>query len=254
MLIDWFTVVAQALNFLILIWLMKKFLYKPILEAVDAREKEIADKTAQAALLQTEASKSLEEFQLKNNELQANKARLMSTATSEAGAMREQLLKEAQEQAVQLKLTLQKSFDQERVDLSHAIGEQLQQQVFVVAKKMLGDIASSSLEEQIIHAFSERINRMEAKEKELLSAALLSGNQPVVLRSAFVLSPEQKEILEAAIQSVAQAKPVIQYETVTELIGGIEFVTGNYKLSWSIGNYLSSLEKKIAAVPAEVLQ
>src|ERR1035441_6695689 len=39
MLIDWFTVGAQALNFLVLVWLMKRFLYKPILDAIDEREK-----------------------------------------------------------------------------------------------------------------------------------------------------------------------------------------------------------------------
>jgi F-type H+-transporting ATPase subunit b len=42
MLIDWFTVGAQTLNFLILVWLMKRFLYKPILNAIDTREKRIA--------------------------------------------------------------------------------------------------------------------------------------------------------------------------------------------------------------------
>ena len=56
MLIDWFTVAAQALNFLILVWLMKRFLYKPILNAIDAREKliakELADADAAAELLE----------------------------------------------------------------------------------------------------------------------------------------------------------------------------------------------------------
>ena len=42
MLIDWFTVIAQMLNFLILVWLLKRFLYQPILDAIDAREKGIA--------------------------------------------------------------------------------------------------------------------------------------------------------------------------------------------------------------------
>ncbi len=48
MLIDWFTVGAQALNFVILVWLMKRFLYKPILDAIDAREKRIATELADA--------------------------------------------------------------------------------------------------------------------------------------------------------------------------------------------------------------
>ena len=48
MLIDWFTVGAQVLNFLILIWLLKRFLYKPILHAIDEREERIATELANA--------------------------------------------------------------------------------------------------------------------------------------------------------------------------------------------------------------
>ena len=48
MLIDWFTVGAQAVNFIILVWLLKRFLYKPILNAIDAREKRIATELAAA--------------------------------------------------------------------------------------------------------------------------------------------------------------------------------------------------------------
>ena len=48
MLIDWFTVIAQVINFLILVWLLKRFLYRPILNAIDAREKRIAAKIADA--------------------------------------------------------------------------------------------------------------------------------------------------------------------------------------------------------------
>ena len=49
MLIDWFTVGAQAVNFLVLVWLLRRFLYRPILKAIDAREKRIADQLADAA-------------------------------------------------------------------------------------------------------------------------------------------------------------------------------------------------------------
>jgi hypothetical protein len=58
MLIDWFTVGAQALNFLILVWLMKRFLYKPILHAIDAREKRIAAELADADAKKAEAKRS----------------------------------------------------------------------------------------------------------------------------------------------------------------------------------------------------
>ena len=54
MLIDWFTVGAQVLNFVVLVWLLKRFLYKPVLNAIDAREKRVAAEAADADLQKTE--------------------------------------------------------------------------------------------------------------------------------------------------------------------------------------------------------
>lgn len=51
MLIDWFTVGAQVLNFVILMWLMKRSLCQPVLDAIDARE----DRRAQLAAFRAEA-------------------------------------------------------------------------------------------------------------------------------------------------------------------------------------------------------
>ena len=64
--IDWFTVVAQAINFLILVWLLKRFLYKPILHAIDEREKGIAAQLAEAEAKKAEAQKERDDFQHKN--------------------------------------------------------------------------------------------------------------------------------------------------------------------------------------------
>ena len=58
MLINPFTVLAQLVNFLILVWLLKRFLYKPILHAIDEREKGIAAQLAQAEGKVAEAQKS----------------------------------------------------------------------------------------------------------------------------------------------------------------------------------------------------
>ena len=81
MLIDWFTVGAQALNFIILVWLLKRFLYKPILDAIDAREKRIAAELADADAKKAEAKKERDEFQHKNEEFDEQRAALLRKAT-----------------------------------------------------------------------------------------------------------------------------------------------------------------------------
>ena len=99
MLIDWFTVLAQVVNFLILVWLLKRFLYRPILDAIDAREKRIAKELADADAKKAEAQKERDEFQHKNEEFDQQRAALLSKATDEAKAERQRLLDEARKAA-----------------------------------------------------------------------------------------------------------------------------------------------------------
>src|SRR5271168_605363 len=95
MLINWFTVFAQAINFLILVWLLKRFLYKPILHAIDEREKGIATQLAQAEARKAEAQKERDDFQHKNETFDQERAALMTKVADEAKAERQRLLDEA---------------------------------------------------------------------------------------------------------------------------------------------------------------
>src|ERR1700691_3155511 len=103
MLIDWFTVGAQDLNFLILVWLFQRFLYKPILNAIDAREKRIASELADAAAKKAEAEKERDEFQNKNKAFDEQRAALLGKATEDAKADREHLIGEARKDAETLR-------------------------------------------------------------------------------------------------------------------------------------------------------
>ncbi len=109
MLINWFTVIAQAINFLILVWLLKRFLYKPILQAIDEREKGIATQLADAEAKKAEAQKERDDFQHKNEAFDHERAALLKKATDEANAERQRLLDEARKDADALRAKRQEA-------------------------------------------------------------------------------------------------------------------------------------------------
>ena len=148
MLIDWFTVIAQVVNFLILVWLLKRFLYRPILDAIDAREKRIATELADADAKKAEAQKERDEFQHKNEEFDQQRAALLSKATDEAKAERQRLLDEARKAADALSAKRQETLRSEAHNLNQAISRRAQQEVFAIARKALTDLATTSLEER----------------------------------------------------------------------------------------------------------
>ena len=69
MLINWFTVFAQVLNFLILVALLRWFLYKPILKVMHKRQMQLEDRWQEAERLQAEAQQALITYQQQQQEL-----------------------------------------------------------------------------------------------------------------------------------------------------------------------------------------
>ena len=177
MLIDWFTVGAQALNFLILVWLLKRFLYKPILDAIDAREKRIAAELADADAKKAEAQKERDEFQHKNEEFDQQRAALLSKATDEAKAERQRLLDEARKAADALSAKRQEALRSDAQNLNQAIRRRTQQEVFAIARKALTDLATTSLEERMGEVFTRRL-RDDGRQGESRASPKRSRRRP----------------------------------------------------------------------------
>jgi F-type H+-transporting ATPase subunit b len=241
--IDWFTVAAQAVNFLILVWLLKRFLYQPILHAIDEREKGIAAQLAEAEAQKAQAQKERDEFQHKNEALDQERAVLLKKATDEANAERQRLLDEARKDADALRAKRREALRIEQQNLGQEITRWTQKQVFAIARKTLTDLASTSLEDRMGAAFVQRLRTLTGAAKEQLAAALKTSTQPARLRSAFDLSQELHAAIQKALNETFSADIHIQFETVPELVSGIELSTNGQKVAWSIAEYLATLEK-----------
>jgi len=245
MLIDWFTVGAQVVNFLILVWLLKRFLYKPILDAIDAREKRIARELADADAKKAEAQQERDEFQHKNEAFEQQRATLLNKATAEAKAERQRLLDEARQAADALSAKRQESLRNDAHHLNQAIGRRAQQEVFAIARKVLIDLAGTSLEERMSEVFIRRLREMDEPTKADFAVALKSAAEPARVRSAFDLPAAQREAIRNALNETFSADIHVRFETAPELVSGIELTTNGRKLAWSIADYLASLENGV---------
>jgi F-type H+-transporting ATPase subunit b len=245
MLIDWFTVGAQALNFLILVWLMKRFLYKPILHAINEREKRIATELANADKKKAEAQKESDEFKHKNEEFDRQRAALLKKATDEARAERQRLLDEARNAADALSSKRQEALRTEEHNIHQAISRRTEQEVFAIARKALSDLATVSLEERLGEVFTRRLREMDSQAKAGLGEALKKASDPALVRSAFDLPPEQRAAIQNALNETFSAEIHIRFETAPDLISGIELITNGQKVAWSIADYLVSLQKGV---------
>jgi F-type H+-transporting ATPase subunit b len=251
MLIDWFTVGAQALNFIILVWLMKRFLYKPILRAIDAREKKVHAELADADKKKDEAKKERDEFQRKNEELDQQRAALLKKATDEASGERERLLGEARSAADAFSARRKETLTSEAENLSLAVGRRIQEEVFAIARKALTDLVTTSLEERVGEVFTRRLRELSGPAKASLAKALASASSSALVRSAFELEGKVRATIQNAVNETFSADVHLRFETSPDVVCGIELTMGGERVGWSVADYLASLQRSVGELLKE---
>jgi F-type H+-transporting ATPase subunit b len=248
MLIDWFTVAAQLLNFLILVWLLSHFLYKPIRNAIDAREKRIAAELADAAAKQAEAQREHAEFQNRNRAFDEQRDAMLAKVVAEAAAQRERLLKDAHRAVDDWNENQASGLRNDRIRLSGEVARMVRTEVFAIARKVLGDLATVSLEERIGEVFTRRLREMDAAAKQALGLALEKSSEPALVRSTFNMPPEQRAAVQNALNETFSAAIRVRFEMAPGSISGIEIVVGGQKLAWTIDDYLNAFEQKVGVL------
>lgn len=246
MLIDWFTVGAQALNFVILVWLLKRFLYQPVLDAIDAREGRIATQIADASAREAEARRQGEAFRQKTDAFERERAALLAKAAGDAETQRQQWLEAARQAADELAARRQDALRNEAGQLTQALGDLARREVFAVARRALADLASASLEERVADVFIRRLRALDEPARASLAAAFRQPAAHAVVRSAFALPAAQRAAIQAATGEILGTAIPLQFDTALELVSGIELIVGGQKLAWSIDRYLGSLESAVS--------
>ena len=246
-LIDWFTVAAQALNFIILVWLMHRVLYKPIMAAIDARETLVAAELRDAAAKMVLADQTAQEYKGKNEEFERERAALLAKATDEAKAQASRVLEAARTSADALHNKRRDDLEREVQEFGQAAGRRAQKAFFILARRALKDLAKSSLEERVICVFCEQLRAMTKDNKAKLSAAIVACSEPISIRSAFALPSELQNTLQSAVNETFGRQIALRFEIAPDLVGGIEMTAQGQRVGWSIAEYLVALERDITA-------
>ncbi len=244
MLIDWFTVGAQTLNFLILVWLMQRFLYRPVLRAIDARERRIAQGLAEADQKKAEAQKEREEFRSKNEAFERQRAALLGQMAKDVETERLSLLEAARQAADTMSAKRMETLRGEARELRLAIGLRAQQEVFAIARKTLADLAATGLEERVVEVFIRQLRASGDLARAELTAA--AGADPVLVRTAFDLPEARRAELKGVFDEMAAADVPVRFEAAPDLVSGIDLVANGRKISWNIAAYLQSLEMGVS--------
>jgi F-type H+-transporting ATPase subunit b len=244
--IDYFTFFAQVVNFLVLILLLKFFLYKRIIKVMDEREKKITLRLQEAKDLKTEAEKEIVEYQQQKHEFLQKRESMLIEAGKEAKTLSEELIKKARSEVNESKNKWLEEVERQKKTFLSDIRRRSGEKIYFITRRVLNDLANDELELHIINTFIKRLYSMGENEKEELKGFMRKPREEIIIKSSFAIEGTLPERIKEAVRDQIGNEAKFRFEIDHDLLCGIELHTYDRQISWSLDSYLGILEEDIS--------
>jgi F-type H+-transporting ATPase subunit b len=244
--IDWLTAGAQVINFLILVWLLKRYLYGPVIKAMDAREARIAARLRDAEESQHNAAERAEKLSQERKELAEQREQLIENAHAEARAERARLVESARQEIQQNRAAWIEALDRDKDELIADLRAKALEGVNDVVRATLSDVARADLEPQVIAVFIERLAQLgESERQRFVQAASTRGNE-VMITTAHDLPLELRDKVRHAIRALVSGDTEIRFARDPAMALGVRATAGSQTVTWNIDSYLDDFQDRVA--------
>ena len=242
--IDWFTFGAQIVNFLVLVWLLAHFLYKPIVNSMHKRDEKIAATVEQAQAAQQESEQVTQLYQQKTAELAHAKEQLLAQAGQEIQQWKEDHLLKARQAVDTARDEWYRGLMRERQSFIREARVRVAKYVHDMSRRVLSEIADEKLQSRVIDVFLARFDQISQAQKQAIAASIANTHHRVFVESAFPLNEAERERISAFVQKYVGSDVAIDFREDPDLICGIERRAAGHKVAWSVREPLEEMEQE----------
>lgn len=243
--LNWMTVIAQICNFLILIWLLKRFLYGPILRAMDTRQQHLDELEEAARQKSAEAEGTIEAYTTLIADLENEKHRILTDAGIAAEQDRQTFVEQARKEVESLKHDWIRSLNREQSSFYQQARVLIGRGGCQLARSILNDLAGAELDQAMIAVFLEKLRTLSPEQQLQLRTGAELESVPIRIHSSFVLDADQQEHIAATLLSIVGATLPLDFVVNDSLVAGIELDVGDQHFGWSVEEYLHELEQSL---------
>ncbi len=239
---DLFTFIATIVNFIILVVLLRIFLYDRVLQAVRKRQEKIHAKWEDAEEEKRQAGEEKKRYARQAEELSKKEQAILEQKQQEAESRRKEMLRDAKKEFEEKKEQWQRSLDRKEKSLANVIRENITAEVVTLTRRIVGDLADADLKTKIAELFVRKLRNIDRDEKEKIRRELRE-NEGLTVNSSFALSQEQKQNIRAALG--LDEKSVVEFTKKEDGVLGLELVSGDRVYAWHVDDYLDRVEQYI---------
>ena len=255
---DLTTFLAQLVNLFLLIWLLKRFLYRPVMDIIEKRQKQISHSIQEAENKLVDASKLQESLIQQQENFDKQRQKRLDQLDHEIEQHKAQMIHELEADYKAKRQNLQDDLDRSWLAAEAQIQQMIAGEFVVLSQKILTEWSTQNPMDQVLKLFEKKITALTTKRHSELQK-LFTNQKSVQIITSTTLTKKQQEGLKKVLQTNFDlpAKLHILYKKQTDLILGLEMRIGTFLLDWNLNTYLDEmnqhLKQQIAGliVPAE---
>lgn len=236
--LDWSTLVLEIVNFLVLVWLLQRFLYRPILSvvatrqaAIEAAARHARETQEQAAALQAQYESRLQTWEQERAKGRADlQEELRATRERAAAALQDSLEQERRKAKVL----------DERRDAEEAARREREaiRQGLVFVRQLLSELAGPELQGRLVQLAVGELQRLPEQRKSALREALQAASEPPAVTSAYPLPASEREALARALGQIVDSVRECRFREDASLLAGVRINVGPWVLHANLGEEL----------------
>ncbi len=249
--IDYFTISAQIINFLVLVLLLKHLLYGRIIKTMDEREKRITSQLQEAAKKKKEAEEEADSYRSMKKEFLNEREGMLATTREETQNILRELSKKAVDEVNENKAKWNEEIQRQKDAFLNNMRISASKEIYAIARRAIADLANEELESHIMETFISKLQKMDDDEKKKMME-FLEKKENIVIKSRFSIPEGMRQSIHKTLQDKTGYDLNISYILSPDLISGIELSAGGLGISWSLGSYLDSLEDELSRMFVQI--
>lgn len=236
--LSWTTFVLEIINFLVLVWILKRFLYRPVLTVIARRQAGIEKRLSDAEALQADAEKLQSQYESRLDDWEQERQQARESLAKELDTERARKMEELQTTLEQEREKARVAEAHRQADTLRKIEESALRQGARFATRLLEQASGPDTETRLVELLITELSQLPAKQIAALRNNYGNVPESIVVISAFPLSDDQCHRLEQTLVKITTPGIPIRFEQDSELLAGVKIIIGPWALAANIRDEL----------------
>jgi len=245
--INWSTLLFQILNFAIMVFILSRVFFKPVIRILDQRSERVTQALQEAEEREQKAAEAQKEYERTLADAQEQVLVMQQQAQEELLQTKQEVLAEARVQVQAMQETTERDLEQARRDAITEHRRELGHLTIELSGRLMRQAGGVALQEATLQEFLDRLGRLDPEEYRQATSVDEATKLHVQVVSAQALETEHRTALEARTAKLLEREIEVRYRTDPSLIAGATMRFGGIVIDGSLAGQLQTLNERYLA-------